>query len=64
MQIYRTLFYLLLIPALLTSSAFAQTGAEQAESVDWFYILRGFVFIFASALGAVWLGRRIVRNRK
>ena len=64
MKTIRYVAYLSITYAIFASATFAQAGVEESSPVDWFYVLRGFIFIFSSALGMVWLGRRIARNRK
>jgi hypothetical protein len=47
-------------------------GADAAQEpksnfsmlADWGYILRGVLFIFASAIAMVWIGRKISGRRK
>jgi hypothetical protein len=61
----------LAVYGLILTGAVAAAAAEpalQQESgsvlADWGYILRGALFIFASALAMVWIGRKISKRQK
>ena len=41
-----------------------QEPSISSSLADWGYILRGALFIFASALAMVWIGRKLSKRKK
>lgn len=61
------------VALLMAGAAMAATAAETASPqqqptfntlADWGYILRGALFIFASAMAMVWIGRKLSKRQK
>ena len=53
----------LVSPALTAEQAPQQTAAPNFLA-EWGYILRGALFIFASAMAMVWIGRKLSKRQK
>ena len=53
---------------MIATAAGADEAPQQASATDtfadWGYILRGALFIFASAMAMVWIGRKLSKRQK
>jgi hypothetical protein len=59
--------FLAIVGMIMTNACTAvdqQPESNFSMLADWGYILRGALFIFASALAMVWIGRKISGRRK
>ncbi len=58
--------YAAIVAVTVTAAAAEPAPQQETGSVlaDWGYILRGALFIFASALAMVWIGRKISKRQK
>ncbi|CAN5187913.1 hypothetical protein BH20ACI2_BH20ACI2_19630 [soil metagenome] len=57
--------YVLIVVGTVAGADFPpQQESSSLPLADWGYILRGALFIFASALAMAWIGRKISRRQK
>ncbi len=64
-HIQGTAAYILFVVGTVAGAEVApQQESSSLPLADWGYILRGALFIFASAMAMVWIGRKISKRQK
>lgn len=57
-------FVLVLVSTAMAADEAPQPASTADTFAEWGYILRGALFIFASALAMVWIGRKLSKRQK